>query len=72
MFLCLFIFFSWLCLECPLCRLEGHIFSYLWNLLPVGGVGPVTCEGFLAGGTFVCVLVDGAGSCLSGGQYSVQ
>ena len=32
------------------------------------GVGPMPCEGFLFGGTCACVLMDGAGSCLSGGQ----
>lgn len=34
----------------------------------MGEVGPVCCEDFLAGGTCACVLVDGAGSCLSEGQ----
>ena len=38
----------------------------------MGGVGPVDCDGFLVGGTCVCVLADGAGSCLSGGQCSVH
>ena len=33
----------------------------------MGGVGPVPCESFLIGGTCVCVLVGGAGSCLSEG-----
>ena len=37
----------------------------------MGGVGPVVCEGFLVGGACVCVLVDGAGYHLSGGQWSV-
>ena len=36
------------------------------------GVGPVPCEGFLAGGTYACVLVDGSGSCLSEGHCVVQ
>ena len=31
----------------------------------MGGVGLVTCQGFLIGGTCVCVLVGGAGSLLS-------
>ena len=26
----------------------------------MGGVGPVACQGFLIGGTHVCVLVGGA------------
>jgi len=38
----------------------------------VSGVGPVACESFLVGGTCVCVLVDGGGSCFSGRQCSVQ
>ena len=35
-------------------------------------VGSVGCVGVLAEGTGVCVLVDEAGSCLSGGQDHVQ
>ena len=31
-------------------------------------VGSVGCVGFLVEGTGACVLVDEAGSCLSGGQ----
>ena len=31
-------------------------------------VGSVACAGFLVEGTGTCVLVCGAGSCLSGGQ----
>ena len=38
----------------------------------MGGVGPVACQGFLAGGTCICVLVGRAGSLLSGVQRSVQ
>ena len=34
----------------------------------MGGLGPVACQGFLVGGTSVCVLVGGAGSLLSRGQ----
>ena len=34
----------------------------------MGGVGLVTCQGLLVGGTCVCVLVGGAGSLLSGMQ----
>ena len=36
------------------------------------GVGPMPCEGFLVGGTYVCVLVNEAGTCLSEGQCCVQ
>ena len=34
----------------------------------MGKVGSVGCVGFLVEGTSACVLVDEAGSCLSGGQ----
>ena len=34
----------------------------------MGKVGSVGCVGFLVKGTGACVLVDEAGSCLSGGQ----
>ena len=34
----------------------------------MGWVGPVSCEGFLAEGTCVCVLLDEAGSHISGGR----
>ena len=30
----------------------------------MGAVEPVACQGFLLGGTCVCVLVDGTGSSL--------
>ena len=35
-------------------------------------VGSVGCVGFLVEGTSACVLVDEAGSCLSGGQDHIQ
>ena len=34
-------------------------------------VGSVGCVGFLVEGTNACVVVDEAGSCLSGGQVHV-
>ena len=37
----------------------------------MGEVGSVGCIGFLVERTGACVLVDEAGSCLSGGQGSV-
>ena len=43
-------------------------FSLLWRLLPVGGIGQVACQGFLAREAYVGVLVGGAGSHLSGVQ----
>jgi len=39
---------------------------------PRGCFGPVPCEGFLTGETSTCILLDGAGSCLSEGQCQVQ
>ena len=38
----------------------------------MGGVGLVSCDVFLVGGACACILVDGAESCLSERQYSVQ
>ena len=38
----------------------------------MGKVGSVGCVGFLVEGTGACVLVDEAGSCLSGGQDHIQ
>ena len=35
---------------------------------PMGKAGVVACLGFLVKGTGACVLVDEAGSCVSGGQ----
>ena len=37
----------------------------------MGKAGSVSCVGFLVEGTSACVLVDEAGSCLSGGQFRV-
>ena len=58
--------FRLLCLGCPFCRLEVNVSCLLWNLLPVGGVALVACQGFLVGGSCVCVLVGGSVSLLSG------
>ena len=63
-FLCLFIWFRLLCLGCLFCRLEVRGSSLLWSLLPVDGIGLVACQGFLARGTCICVLVCGTGSLL--------
>ena len=41
------------------------------KIYPVGKFGSVGCVAFLVEGTGVCVLVDEAGSCLSGGQDHV-
>ena len=71
-FLCLFILFRLLCLGWPFCILAFCGSSLLWWLLTVGGVGRVACQGFLVRGACVGVLVGGAGSLLSGVQWSVQ
>ena len=71
-FLCLFILFRLLCLGWPFCMLEVCGSSLLWRFLPVGGVGWVACQGFLVREACISVLVGGAGSLLSGVQWSVQ
>ena len=50
-----------------------HVWSSrcFWCLPPVGKVGSVGCVGFLVEGTGACVLVDEAGSCLSGWEEHV-
>ena len=48
---------------------SSHCF---WCVPRVGKVGSMTCFGFLVEGTRACVLVDEAGSCLSGGQGCAQ
>ena len=50
--------------------LLGVAFLYAGSLwfLPVGGVGPVACQGFLIRKAWVGVLVGGAGFLLSGVQ----
>ena len=70
-FLCLLILLNLLCLGSPFCRLQVHSSHFFWCLSPVGKVGSVGYVGFLVEGTSACVLVDEAGSCLSGGQVHV-
>ena len=67
-FLCLLIFLNFLCLGSPFHRLQVRSSRCFRCLPPVGKVGSVGCVDFLVEGTGVCVLVDEAGSCLSGGQ----
>ena len=50
---------------CVWSRLEVCGSSLFWNLLPVGGVGLVACQGFQVRGACICVLVGGDGSLLS-------
>ena len=68
MLLCLLILLNLLCLGSPFCRLHLRISRCFWCLSPVAKFGSVGCVGFLVEGTGACVLVDEAGSCLSGGQ----
>ena len=49
--------------------LKGYSSCYLWSLPLLSGVWPMPCEGFLVGGICVCVLVSGARSCVSEGQW---
>ena len=42
------------------------------SLSPEAQGRPVPCEGFLAEGNGACILVGGAGSCLSEGQCLTQ
>ena len=58
-----FILFRLLCLGWPFCRLELCGSSLLWRLLPVGGVGLVTCQGFPI--REACVAVLGGWSWIS-------
>ena len=71
-FLCLLILLNLLCLGSPFHKLQVHSSHCFWCLPPVGKVCSVGCVGFLVEGTGAFVLVDKAGSCLSGGQDSIQ
>ena len=68
----LLILLNLLCLVSPFHRLQVRSSRCFWCLPPVCKVGSVGCVGFLVEGTGDCVLVDEAGSCLSGGQDRVQ
>ena len=70
-FLCLLILLNLLCVGSPFHRLQVCSYCCFWCLPPVATVGSVGCVGFLVEGTGACVLVDEAGSCLSGGQIHV-
>ena len=67
-FLCLLILLNLLCLGSPFRRLQVRSSRCFWCLPQVAKVGSERCVGFLVEGTSACVLVDEAGSCLSGGQ----
>ena len=68
----LLILHNLLCLGSPFPRLQVCSSRCFWCLSPVAKVGSVACVGFLVEGTSACVLVDEAGSCLSGGQDHVR
>ena len=70
-FLCLLILLNLLCLGSPFRRLQVRSSRCFWCLPQVAKVGSERCVGFLVEGTSACVLVDEAGSCLSGGQDHV-
>ena len=71
MFLCLLILLNLLCLGSPFSRLQVHSSHCFEYLPPVSKVGSVGCVCFLMEETGACVLVDKAGSCLSGGKDRV-
>ena len=71
MFLCLLILLNLVCLGSPVRRLQVRSSCCFWCLPTVAKVGSVGCVGFLVEVTSACVLVDEAGSCLSGGQVHV-
>ena len=71
-FLCLLILLNLLCLGSPFHRLQVCSSRCFWCLPPVAKVGSVRCVGLLVEGTVACVLVNEAGSCLSGGQDHVR
>ena len=70
-FLCLLILLNLLCVGSPFHRLQVRSSHCFWCLPPVAMVGSVGSVGFLVEGTSACVLVDKAGSCLSGGQVHI-
>ena len=71
-FLCLLILFNLLCLWSPFCRLLICSSCCFCCLPPVGEVGSVACVSLLVEETGACVLLGGAGSCISGGQCCIQ
>ena len=72
MFLRVVILLKLLCLGSPFRSLQVRSSCCFWCPPPVGKVGSVGCVGFLVEGTGTCVLVDEAGSCISGGQDHVR
>ena len=72
MFLCLLILLNLLCLGSHFRRLQVRSPCCFRCLSPVAEVGSVGCIGFLVEGTSAFVLVDEAGSYLSGGQDHVR
>ena len=58
-------------LRSSFCRLQVRSSHCFWCLSPLAEAGSVGCVGFLVEQTGACVLVDEAGSCLSGGQVRI-
>ena len=56
----------------PFHRLQVRSSRCFWYLFPVAKFGSVVCVSFMVEGTSACVLVDEAGSCLSGGHVHVR
>ena len=72
MFLCLLILLNLLRLGSPFHRLQVPSSCCFWCLRPVDKVGSMGSIGFLVEGTGACVLVDEAGSSVSGGQDRIR
>ena len=72
LFLCLLNLLYLLHLRSAFHRLQVHISHCFWFLPSVGMVDSVTCVVFLLEGTGACVLVNEAGSFVSGRQDHVQ
>ena len=71
MFFGLFILLILLCLGSSFHRLQVRSSCCFWYLSLMAKVGSMGSVGFLVEETSACVLVDKAGSCLSGGQVHV-
>ena len=71
-FLCLLILLNLLWLGSPFLSLQVCGSCCFWCLPLVGRVDSVVCVGFLVEGTGASVLVNEAGSCVSGGQDCIQ
>ena len=71
-YFCFFILLNLLCFGSDFCRLQVRSSHCFWCLPQLGKVGSVGYVGFLVEGSGACVVVDEAGSCISGGQDHVH